>query len=110
MRISRAELFHLMGLEQSTSSPLSMVLESDDGTRQASVRWNDDEFSADMSECFKGEASELMFALEGTFHQDDDEFDLTARDRDYFDSDEPDIFRIAARFGRARAGMQNIES
>lgn len=107
MRISRAELFNRMGISRDLVSPVSIVLESEDGTRQASIRWSDDEFSADMSECFNGETSELMYSLEGIFDPSEDAFDLKAQDRDVFDED-LDILLIASRFGRSRVSMQQI--
>lgn len=80
MIVERATLLALMGLEGRFGNGASLMLEDEEGDLRATARWNEDGFSADVTQALDGESSQPVLSLNGIYMLDDDSFDLEAED------------------------------
>lgn len=107
MLISRADLFHLMGVSN-PPFPTALSLESADGARRAVFRWEGDEFSAEISETIPGESGVTILTIEGTYDEPSKTFDLEAQDFRDEASDPRDLQAVAHAFKFLTGGMSPV--
>lgn len=107
MQIGRAELFQLMGIEGTTG--MSVTMESEDGFRRANVHWDEDSFTADVSQAIPGESGDTILSLEGSYDPGNDIFDVSAEDRRDEASDRHDVRSVASAFHFMTNRMTTVE-
>jgi hypothetical protein len=108
MIVQRDELFSLMGLDDAFASGTVRMLETPDGRRRATLRWDDDEITADVSDAIEGESGDTLVTIAGTYLADEDSFEVTAEDLRHEASDPRDPRGVASAFHFLTRGMEVV--